>query len=226
MRTPSRLPLLLLSACLSLALCSCVSLVPERFEANLRFLATYGYVEYNFKGNVLVAEAALDVQNKKITQAETDKMLKEIEQTILDDDKNAMGDRQFRSLRYIGNNRFAADQQVKASFVEDLTFFQSDQSPFFVEIIEENMPEDSKYVGEYSIHAFLVDDNMVEKMKSLKVSQRGTFTLETDCRVISHNAHTVGRNGRNYVYTWKIDGKPNRPATLTLRAQQPRLTRW
>lgn len=211
------LPLLAL-----LLLSSCVSVIPERFESNLKFLGTYGYVEYNFKGNVLVADAALDVQNKKATQAETDKMLREVEKTILHDDRNAMGESQFRSLKYLGGNRFSAEQQVKTSFVEDISYFQSDESVVFVEIIENEQPDDPKYFGEYTIKAFALDDEMRAKMSQLKVNQRGTFSIETDCRVLKHNAHTVARNGRNYVYSWRIEGKQDNPAMLTLRAQVPR----
>lgn len=204
---------------------SCVTVIPERFDANVKFLATYGYVEYNFKGNVLVADAALDVQNKKVSQAEADKMMREVEQTILNDDRNAMGDRQFRSLKYLGGNRFSAEQQVKSSFVEDISYFQSEDSGVFVEIIEHEAPDDARYFGEYTIKAFAVDDKIRDKMSQLKVRQNGTFSVETDCRVIKHNAHTVSRNGRNYIYSWKIDGKQNAPATMTLRAQLPRTTR-
>ncbi len=217
---------LCIACALAFCLCSCVNLIPERFESNLKFFAAYGYVEYNFKGNVLVADAALDVKNKKASQSETDKMLKEIEQTILDDDKNAMGERQFRSLRYIGGNRFSAEQQVKSSIVEDLSFFQSENSPFFVEIVQTDVADDPKYVGDYTIRAFLVDERMKDRMAELKISQRGSFSIETDCRVLKHNAHTVARNGRNYIYTWKVEGKANTPAILTLRAQTPNLTRF
>ena len=206
-------------------LSSCVTVIPERFESNLKFLATYGYVEYNFKGNVLVADAALDVQSKKTTQAETDKMMREVEQTILADDRNAMGERQFRSLKYLGGNRFSAEQQVKSSFVEDISYFQSGDSVVFVEITENDQPDDPKYYGEYTIKAFALDDEMRAKMSQLKVSQRGTFSVETDCRVLKHNANTVARNGRNYIYTWRIEGKQESPAMMTLRAQVPRGTR-
>lgn len=205
-------------------LSSCVTVIPERFESNLKFLATYGYVEYNFKGNVLVADAALDVQSKKTTQAETDKMMREVEQTILADDRNAI-ERQFRSLKYLGSNRFSAEQQVKSSFVEDISYFQSEDSVVFVEIIENDPPDDPKYYGEYTIKAFALDDEMVSKMTQLKVKQRGTFSIETDCRVLKHNANTVSRNGRNYIYVWKIEGKQANPAMMTLRAQVPRGTR-
>ena len=204
---------------------SCVTIIPERFESNIKFLATYGYVEYNFKGNVLVADAALDVKNQKMTQAETDKMLKEVEQTILQDDRNAMGERQFRSLKYLGGNRFSAEQQVKSSFVEDISYFQSEDSVVFVEIAEHEVPDDPRYYGEYTIKAFALDEEMRNKMSQLKVNQKGTFSVETDCRVIKHNAHTVARNGRNYVYTWRIEGKQDTPATITLRAQVPRSSR-
>jgi hypothetical protein len=218
--------ILILLSLLSLVFSSsCVTVIPERFEANLKFLATYGYVEYNFRGNVLVADAVLDVQNKKTTQAETDKMLREVEQTILADDRNAMGERQFRSLRYLGGNRFSADQQIKSSFVEDISYFQSEDSMVFVEIIENDPPDDPRYYGEYTIKAFALDDEVRAKMSQLKVSQRGTFSVETDCRVLEHNAHTIARNGRNYIYTWKIEGKRETPAMLTLRAQVPRGTK-
>jgi hypothetical protein len=206
--------------------CACVSLIPERFESSLKFLADYGYVEFNFKGNVLVADMALDVQDKKVSQTENDRMLKEIEQTILEDDKNAMGERQFRSLRYIGSNRFAAEQQVKFSLREDLSFFRSENSPFFVEIVENTLPPESESSGEYTIRAFLVDTEMKDKMTRLKISQRGLFSVETDCRVLRHNAHTVARNGRNYIYSWSMEGKLNAPAVLTLRAQAPAVSRF
>lgn len=204
---------------------SCVTIIPEHFESNVKFLATYGYVEYNFKGNVLVADAALDVKNQKTTQAETDKMLKEVEQTILQDDRNAMGERQFRSLKYLGGNRFSAEQQVKSSFVEDISYFQSEDSVVFVEIIKHEQPETPDYYGEYTITAFALDEEMRSKMSQLKVDQRGTFSVETDCLVKKHNAHTVARSGRNYIYTWHIKGKQDAPATITLRAQVPRGTR-
>lgn len=216
---------LLLSLLALLFASSCVTVIPERFESNLKFLATYGYVEYNFKGNVLVADAALDVQNNKTSQADTDKMMREAEKTILQDDRNAMGGSQFRSLKYLGGNRFSAEQQVKSSFVEDISYFQSDDSVVFVEIIENDPPDDPSYYGEYTIKAFALDDEMLDKMSQLKVRQRGTFAVETDCRVLKHNAHTVARNGRNYIYTWKIEGKQEAPAMLTLRAQVPRVTR-
>lgn len=204
---------------------SCVTVIPERFESNVKFLATYGYVEYNFKGNVLVADAALDVQNKKATQADTDKMMLEAEKTILSNDRSAMGENQFRSLKYLGGNRFSAEQQVKTSFVDDISYFQSDDSVAFVEIIENDPPDDPKYYGEYTIKAFALDDKMRDRMSQLRVSQRGTFSIETDCRVLNHNAHTVARSGRNYVYTWRIEGKQDAPAMLTLRAQVPRGTK-
>lgn len=214
--------LLLVPLAALLFLSSCVTVIPERFESNLKFLATYGYVEYNFKGNVLVADAALDVQNRKTTQAETDKMMREAERTILADDRNAMGGSQFRSLKYLGSNRFSAEQQVKSSFVEDISYFQSENSGVFVEITENDPPDDPKYYGEYTIRAFALDNEMADKMSQLKVRQRGTFSVETDCRVLKHNAHTVARSGRNYVYTWQIEGKQETPAMLTLRAQVPR----
>lgn len=203
-------------------LSSCVSVIPERFESNLKFLATYGYVEYNFRGNVLVADAALDVKNKKTTQADTDKIMREAEQSILNDDRNALGDRQFRSLKYLGNNRFSADQQIKTSFIEDISFFQSEDSVVFVKIVENEAPDDPRYYGEYTITAFALDDEMRKKMNELKVSQNGTFSIETDCRVLKHNAQTVARNGRNYIYSWRITSKPGAEASLTLRAQTPR----
>jgi hypothetical protein len=218
--------LCLLCALLLPGLCSCVSLIPERFESNLKFLANYGYVEFNFKGNVLVADMALDVQDKKVSQTENDRMLKEIEQTILEDDKNAMGERQFRSLRYIGSNRFAAEQQVKFSLKEDLSFFRSENSPFFVEIAEKDPPPGAESPVEYTIRAFLVDTEMKDKMTRLKISQRGSFSVETDCRVIRHNAHTVARNGRNYIYSWRMEGRLNAPAVLTLLAQNPVASRF
>ncbi|MCL1916125.1 MAG: hypothetical protein FWG17_05405 [Desulfovibrionaceae bacterium] len=205
---------------------SCISLIPERFESSLKFLANYGYVEFNFKGNVLVADAALEVQDKKSSQRETDRKLKELEQTILENDKSALGERQFRSLRYLGGNRFAAEQQVKSSFAEDLSFFQSENSPFFVEIREHSGPGEDGSSGEYTIRAFLVDEDMKAKMARLKVSQRGVFSVETDCRVIRHNAHKVSRTGSNYIYSWDMEGRLNTPATLTLRAQAPALTRF
>lgn len=219
-----KINLLLLSLLAALILSSCVTVIPERFESNLKFLANYGYVEYNFKGNVLVADAALDVQNNKATQAETDKMMREAEKTILNDDRNAIGGSQFKSLKYLGGNRFSAEQQVKTSFVDDISFFQSDDSVVFVEIIENDPPDDPKYYGEYTIKAFALDDEMRDKMSQLKVRQRGTFSVETDCRVLKHNAHTVARSGRNYVYTWNIEGKQDAPAILTLRAQVPKGT--
>lgn len=215
---------------LSLLLCSCVSLIPERFESNLKFLATYGYVEFNFKGNVLVADMALDVLAKKTSQTETDRLLKELEQTILADDKSASGERQFRSLRYIGGNRFSAEQQVKSSLAEDLSFFQAENSPFFVEIVEHPAAQDRQNQGEevreYTIRAFLVDSVMKDKMTRLKVSQHGSFSVETDCRVLRHNARAVARNGRNYIYSWRMEGKLDAPATLTLRAHTPAQTKF
>lgn len=208
-----------------LFLASCVTVIPERFDANIKFLGTYGYVEYNFRGNVLVADAAINVQNKNTTQAEADEIMREAEQSILDDDRNAMGDRQFKHLKYIGNNRFSAEHQIKSSFVEDLSYFQSAKDPVFVKITENETPDDPKYFGEYTIEAFDFDENTRGKMSQLKLRQNGTFSIETDCRVLGHNAQMVVRNGRNYIYTWYISGKENKPPTLTLRAQVPQSTR-
>jgi hypothetical protein len=196
--------------------------MPERFETRLRFLGTYGYAEYTFKGTVLVLDAALDVKNGKTTQAETDQMLQEIEKTILENEKNAMGERKFKTLQYLGDNRFKIDQFVKTSYLDDISYFQSDESKLFVEILETGRPDLADIHAEYTIQAFNLDEHMKKKMTELNAVQQGTFILETDCKVLRHNAQRVSRNEKNTLYMWNIKGNANSPATLVLLAPLPK----
>lgn len=223
-KTSRNITSLSLALCFLLLAAACNSVVPEKFTANLRLLGKYGYVEYSFKGDVLVADAAIDIMDGKKSQTETDKQLVEIQKTILENEKNAAQERQFRKLQYLGKNRFSVEQVVKASLLEDISFFQSEESSSFVEIIS-HPADDSQILGEYTIKAFEVDGELRDKLNVLNVTQQGTFNLETDGQVISHNAHKVASNGVTTVYTWYIDGKKQTPVTLKLKAQQPRLTR-
>lgn len=215
-----KLPVLL-CVLLTTLLSSCISVLPERFECSLRILGNYGYAEYAYNGRVLALGAASDVKNGKVTQAETDKMMREVEQTILKNDKSATGDRQFKNLHYLGNNRFEVNHFIKESYIDDLSLFQSETSKFFVEIAEGEKPEQANIFARYDIRAFLVTQDMADKMQKLGVGQHGSFMFETDCRVLQHNADSHYATEKTNVYIWNINGKVNKPAIISILAPHP-----
>jgi len=175
---------------------------PEKFDSEITINkdGTYSFV---YEGILTFAPARENIAKGKKLSLRDDKEIKEF-------GKELLKDRNFKKAKYIGQGRFKV--LYKSEGIINSPFYFLDHESDFISII----PTSSNKI---SFKGMELTEDIISKLTKLKMKVDGEIKVNTDAKVLKHNAKSKPLFGKFGSYEWQIKSLNDPAPYMVLQLQ-------
>jgi hypothetical protein len=177
------------AGCLAVLALLAACYIPDNFKSEIRLGATGDYA-VGFWGDLIWAPLFRDIQEKKISAADADRRVAEVE-------KDLKRDPNFQTVESLGKGRFHVvyQRQGHLAATDMVTFVR--RNAIIIQIT-------AKQDGTVVVNGNTMKPTDAQEAASVGLNVQGEFRIIADGMVKEHNASEVRPFGRYLVYVWTI----------------------